>query len=423
MKSIHVKKLTIGEGMPKIAVPVMAGSPEETIRKVSDAAAAADLIELRADSCPEITEPERLQALLRGVSDAAGGKPVLFTVRTEPEGGLFRGSRKAYGEILRNALLSGFTDLVDIEAFPSDGSPEMAEELVRIAHEQGAAVVLSSHDFAKTPDSGILLQRLRRMEQMGADIAKIACMPQSLSDADRMLAVSAAAKQELQIPFLAISMGEAGRKTRLSGEVYGSAVTFGCLPGEESAPGQVRADVLREELISLHGKLAGRKILFLIGFMGTGKTTIAREAARQLSLPLCEMDEEIERGAGRSISAIFSEDGEEAFRDLETGLLADLYPSGSCVVSCGGGCPLRPGNRALMHALGKVVCLTAEPETLLKRLAKEADKRPNIRERFSAEGIRELMEKRRPAYEAAADIILTTDGRAPREIAEEIISR
>ena len=129
------------------------------------------------------------------------------------------------------------------------------------------------------------------------------------------------------------------------------------------------------------------------------------------------MDEEIVRRAGKSIPAIFAEAGESGFRDMETELLVELYKEEGAVVSCGGGAVLREENRAIMRALGKVILLSAAPETLFDRLSRSPIERPNLKGRMSVEGISELMAIRLPAYEAAADIRIATDGLSVSEIA------
>ena len=450
MKTIQVRNLVIGEGIPAVAVPVMGNATGHVTASVTAAESAAatvsaaenaltpvsaaenafaavsaavrdgaDLIELRADTFADLTDGPMLKTLLSGVRDEAADVPVLFTVRTAAEGGFFKGNAAAYKRILEAAAESGLVDLIDIEAFPENVKTDFVTELIGTAWKCGVRTVLSNHSFSGTPESALLSERLRKMEALGADIAKIACMPQKKADAYRMLSVSALAKEELHIPFIAISMGEMGQETRLSGEVLGSSVTFGALPGGKSAPGQMEVRELKEALSALHEAFPKKKKLFLTGFMGCGKSTAARAISELLSIPIVEMDAEIERRSGRSIPEIFAKDGEEAFRELETELIAGLWNADSCVVSTGGGCPLRKENRALMHALGTVACLTAAPETVLKRLEGEAEDRPNIRNRMSIEGIRELMEKRASAYEAAADVFIPTDELLPREIAEQ----
>ena len=159
--------------------------------------------------------------------------------------------------------------------------------------------------------------------------------------------------------------------------------------------------------------------IYLIGFMGSGKSAVAAYLMRQYGLPRVEMDREIEADCGMSIPEIFEKEGEGVFRQKETLLLRKIAERDEVVVSCGGGVPLRAENVELMHASGKVVLLTASPETILKRVQR-SDSRPVLKGRKTAEGIRELMEKRQEYYEAAADYTIATDGYTVAEVAEKI---
>lgn len=159
--------------------------------------------------------------------------------------------------------------------------------------------------------------------------------------------------------------------------------------------------------------------LFLIGFMGTGKTAVSEELSSQTGIPVLDTDEAIRLQAGMEITEIFAQKGEEYFRDLETQLLKDLQGKEPRIISCGGGMPLRPQNAALMRQSGTVFWLTASPETIYERL-KNDHTRPLLAGRNNPEGIAQLMEKRREAYEAAGDVQVRTDGRTPGEIAAEI---
>jgi shikimate kinase len=139
-------------------------------------------------------------------------------------------------------------------------------------------------------------------------------------------------------------------------------------------------------------------------------------------MELVEMDEKIADDAGMSIPEIFSEKGEDAFRSMETALLAETAKRPNTVVSCGGGVPMREENVRLMKESGKVVLLTAEPETILARV-KDDGNRPLLAGRKNTEAIRELMEQRRGAYESAADFSVSVDGRSAAEIAAEILEK
>ena len=162
--------------------------------------------------------------------------------------------------------------------------------------------------------------------------------------------------------------------------------------------------------------------VFLIGFMGTGKTTVAMELGRQCAIEVIEMDKLIVSKEGKSIPDIFATHGEEYFRNLETIFLKELKTKTNSVVSCGGGAVLRLGNVVLMKEMGIVVLLTAEPEEILRRL-KDDEERPILRGRKNVAAITELLEERRSAYEAAADIVISTDGKEIMEICQELMDK
>ena len=166
-------------------------------------------------------------------------------------------------------------------------------------------------------------------------------------------------------------------------------------------------------------KTPGYNIL-LIGFMGTGKSTIASRLSEATGMKVAEMDQIIAGREGMTIPEIFEKYGEEYFRNAETSLLAELQSGTNMVISCGGGVPLRENNLTEMRKNGKVILLTALPETILDRL-KDDHSRPLLENNKNAGFIRELMEKRRDRYEAAADMIISTDGKTDLEICAEIM--
>ena len=162
--------------------------------------------------------------------------------------------------------------------------------------------------------------------------------------------------------------------------------------------------------------------IFLIGFMGTGKTTIANCLSRKLDRKVVEMDQIIAERADMSISDIFKTYGEQHFRDLETGLLVEMQSNKNTVISCGGGAALRERNVEEMKKNGRVVLLTASPQTIYERV-KDSDDRPVLNGRKNVKGISELMEQRREKYEAAADIVINTDNKTVLQICEELVQR
>ncbi len=164
-----------------------------------------------------------------------------------------------------------------------------------------------------------------------------------------------------------------------------------------------------------------KKNIFLIGFMGAGKSTIAKALQRELDMSLVEMDARIVEEQGMSINEIFDRYGEDRFRDIESRLVLEICKEGDCVVSCGGGVVVRPQNVETMKKNGKIVFLTATPETIYERVKNSTD-RPVLNGHMNVEYIAALMEKRRALYEAAADIRIATDGKTRNEICREIMN-
>lgn len=162
--------------------------------------------------------------------------------------------------------------------------------------------------------------------------------------------------------------------------------------------------------------------IFLIGFMGAGKSTIARTLQSKLDMPLIEMDERIVEEQGCSINEIFDRTGEAGFRDIESDLVKRIANERDSIVSCGGGAVIRPENVEYMKKSGKIVFLTATPETIYERVKNGKD-RPLLNGNMNVEYISSLMDKRRDIYNAASDEKIATDNKSKDEIAQEIIEK
>ena len=162
--------------------------------------------------------------------------------------------------------------------------------------------------------------------------------------------------------------------------------------------------------------------IVLIGFMGAGKSTVARTLGEWFDMDIVEMDELISERQGMSIPEIFEKHGEEYFRNLETNLLIELQKASRTIISCGGGAAMRSQNVSEMKKNGYVVLLTAAPKTILERV-KENDDRPLLKNHKNVEYIAQLMEKRREKYETAADLIVQTDKKNVQEICKEMITK
>lgn len=163
-----------------------------------------------------------------------------------------------------------------------------------------------------------------------------------------------------------------------------------------------------------------KKHIFLIGFMGVGKTTTSHRLRDKLKVKELDTDAMIVEQEGKSIADIFAESGEEYFRRLETELLDTLTTKEPCIVSCGGGMAMREVNVEKMKACGTVVFLTATPETIYQHVKNSTD-RPLLNGNMNIPYITELMQAREPKYQAAADITIQTDGLTPIKVADKII--
>jgi shikimate kinase len=164
--------------------------------------------------------------------------------------------------------------------------------------------------------------------------------------------------------------------------------------------------------------------LTLIGYRGTGKTTVAQLLAARLGWQWFDADVELERQAGKAIKQIFAEGGEAAFRDWEEQIVAELTAKSNVVIAMGGGAILRPRNRVAIKTGGKTAWLTAQASTLLARIdadATTAERRPNLTAAGGLAEIEQLLAVREPLYRDCADCIVATDGRSPESIAEEIV--
>ena len=249
---VQIGTISLGEGIPKVCVPVM-GKDVHALENAAMRAEQADLLELRLDS----VSPEMRQDLLceacRAVRKA--GKPVLATMRTARDGGEGERDAEKYEALLNRLIREKLCDAVDVELSIGDAA------FLRIAghaHDEGIPVVGSYHDFEGTPAAEEMAARLQKMASLGADVCKIAVMPHSRRDVAGLMAACAQADDELTQPVIAIAMGTLGTATRICGEAMGSCLTFGAAD-EASAPGQVDATTLRQALEMVHEAINARK--------------------------------------------------------------------------------------------------------------------------------------------------------------------
>lgn len=253
MKPVVIRNVAIGEGIPKICVPIVG----KTINEILDQAKhicgiGADVVEWRVDWFKKVEDYESVENVAKQLRNVLGETPILFTFRTAKEGGERAIAPELYVELNEKIAKSGYVDLVDVEAFTGD---VYVEKVVKTAHECGVKVIASNHDFRKTPSEDELIARMKKMQDLGADIPKIAVMPQSKEDLLTLLsATEEMTRCYADRPVITMSMAGTGVLSRLCGEVFGSALTFGAA-GKVSAPGQIDVEELRTVLGIIHKSL------------------------------------------------------------------------------------------------------------------------------------------------------------------------
>ena len=253
MNTVKVRNITIGEGRPKICVPIVGKTREEILKEASTfSALPVDVAEWRVDWYDDVFDTEEVLATAKQLNEALGEIPVLFTFRTSKEGGEKEISPEQYAQLNKAVAESGYVDLVDVEAFTGD---EIVTSIISHAHANGIKVIASNHDFAKTPEKDEIVRRLRKMQTLGADIPKIALMPTCKKDVLTLLeATLEMSEQYADRPIITMSMAGTGVVSRLTGETFGSALTFGAA-SKASAPGQIGVHELKQVLDIIHKSL------------------------------------------------------------------------------------------------------------------------------------------------------------------------
>lgn len=250
MNIVEVKGVRFGEGMPKICVPIVEVTKEEIIKEVKRLKGIqADVIEWRVDWFERAFQWNEVCEVLEELYKLLEGRLLLFTFRTKKEGGEKEISPKDYQTLLEQVACSHLVDFLDMELFMGE---EVVVPVIQKAHLNGIKVIASSHDFEKTPPKHEIIKRLCRMQELGADLLKIAVMPCEKKDV-LILLEATLEMQEVYAkqPLITMSMTKQGGISRLCGELFGSSMTFGSSE-KESASGQVEVQKLQQFLIGFH---------------------------------------------------------------------------------------------------------------------------------------------------------------------------
>ena len=250
MQTVQIKNVTLGEGAPKIIVSLMA----KDIAAVKSEALAHrsadfDILEWRGDHFTAIADTAAALDALRELRAVFPDKPILFTFRSKKEGGEQEIAPEAYIALNIAMAESGLVDAIDLELFTGDA---LVSQAIARAHAKGVKVIMSNHDFHKTPAKEEIVKRLTKMQELGADVPKIALMPESKADVLTVLAATLEVSEKIaDRPIITMSMSKTGVISRLAGEVFGSAATFGAVQ-KASAPGQISVTDLRTVLSIIH---------------------------------------------------------------------------------------------------------------------------------------------------------------------------
>ena len=257
MNTLKIRSIELGAGVPKTIVPIVAKTRGAILEKAAEITKLpADLVEWRADFYDDLFNIPVLLETLSELRRTLGNTPILFTIRTKPEGGEVAPSIEDYSKVNLAVAESGNADLVDVEMFwgNTDWNGEVSgvsAKLVDEIHRTKCIVVGSRHSFSITPKQNEILRALQEQKKAGADIPKVAVMPNSDKDVVTLIAASVDFKSEADRPFLTISMGPRGMVSRMTCELSGSCMTFGAA-GQVSAPGQIQVKDLKDALSMIH---------------------------------------------------------------------------------------------------------------------------------------------------------------------------
>lgn len=251
--TITVRQLNIGEGAPKICVPLVGKTHAELMEEATFLMSLdVDLVEWRVDFFEMVEDIEKVKSALIDIRETLKGIPLIFTFRSAKEGGERELSSTAYTALNTTMIETGLIDIVDVELFNDE---QTVKTLIHIAHENGVYVILSNHDFEKTPTKSEIIGRLKKAQELGGDLPKIAVMPKSTGDVLTLLEATNEMKERYaDRPIITMSMAGAGVISRLAGELFGSAITFGAAK-KLSAPGQIDIHELRSILNVIHKNL------------------------------------------------------------------------------------------------------------------------------------------------------------------------
>lgn len=252
-KVLKVRNIVFGSGIPCICVPIVARFEQDIIKEAREICEfAPDCIEWRMDCFEHAGSMDKVLTVLRNLREMIGDTVLLTTFRTKNEGGKTDIRIEAYTHLYQAICESGYADMIDIEAFLKDN---LLKEMCEFAHEKGVYVVGSNHDFEATPKEAEIVRRLEQIDREGADLPKIAVMPRNKRDVLNLLSATLRYRENGGVkPIITMSMSDMGVISRMTGEFFGSSLTFAAVH-QTSAPGQMPLGELRETLELIHKQL------------------------------------------------------------------------------------------------------------------------------------------------------------------------
>ena len=252
VRTVKVRNVIIGEGIPKICVPIIGKDKDHILAHAFRLQhAPIDLVEWRADFFNEVDSFQAVKQMLKELRDILGDIPLLFTFRTKKEGGEREVSIEDYKTLNIYVAKTGYADLIDVEIFTGD---QDVKEIITLAHQNKTYVIGSNHDFQKTPTKKEMIKRLLKMQELDVDIPKIAVMPNNKKDVLNLLEATVEMTENFSDrPIITMSMKDLGAISRVLGSFTGSAVTFAAVE-QSSAPGQLNVEEVRVALDILQMK-------------------------------------------------------------------------------------------------------------------------------------------------------------------------
>lgn len=250
IRIVEVKGRKIGGERPQVCTPLVARTEQQLMQEVEVILAIKpDIVEWRVDFLDEVENTSAVINLLNILREKLNDYPIIFTCRSGLEGGNKTIDESLRMDLIKKVIQTKQVDIVDIELISGE---ENIKEILDLAKENGVYIILSNHDFKKTPPMEAIIETLVKAQELGADIAKMAVMPNSMEDVLNLLhATNIVKEKHARIPLITMSMSGKGLISRIAAGIFGSAITFGA-GKEASAPGQIAVSELKTALEILH---------------------------------------------------------------------------------------------------------------------------------------------------------------------------